>query len=52
MKKEDAPSVHTGSHISGTGDDSSTVVKKKKKKKIFEKIKNQHMKLVKNLIKN
>ena len=33
MKKEDAPSVHTGSHIAGTGDDSSTVVKKKKKKK-------------------
>ena len=33
MKKEDAPTVHTGSQIAGTGDDSSTVVKKKKKKK-------------------
>ena len=33
MKKEDAPSVHTGSHIAGTGDDSSTVVRPKKKKK-------------------
>ena len=33
MKKEEVPSVHTGSHIAGTGDDSSTVVRSKKKKK-------------------
>jgi len=30
---EDAPTVHTGPAIAGTGDDSSTVVVKKKKKK-------------------
>ena len=42
MKKEDAPSVHTGSHISGTGDDSSTVVKKKKKKKILKRLKSTY----------
>ena len=30
---EDAPTVHTGPAIAGTGDDSSVVVMKKKKKK-------------------
>ena len=33
FKKEDAPTVHTGPAIAGTGDDSSTVVVRKKKKK-------------------